>query len=65
AVDLARASREDLLAMPGIGEKRADAILALRQAQGGSLELEDLKNIKGLNDAMLERIKPYVKESKP
>lgn len=64
-IDLNQATREDLMTLPGIGEKRADAILALRVSRGGLRSLEDLKNIKGLNDALLERIRPHIKEIEP
>jgi transcriptional accessory protein Tex/SPT6 len=44
AIDINKASIEDLLRINGIGERRAKAILALRREKG-KLVLEDLKTI--------------------
>jgi competence protein ComEA len=40
----------------GIGEKRAAAIIAYREAQGGIKELEELKKIRGIRDKTLNKI---------
>jgi competence protein ComEA len=40
----------------GIGEKRAAAIIAYREAQGGIKELEELKKIRGIRAKTLNKI---------
>ena len=40
-----RATRVDLECLPGIGEARAESILALRERNGGSLTLADLRRV--------------------
>jgi competence ComEA-like helix-hairpin-helix protein len=60
ALDVNRASREELIALPGIGEKIADAILAYRVRNNGIRDLNELKNIDGIKDAKFDRIKDYL-----
>lgn len=60
-VDVNRAAFEDWVRLPGIGPKKARAILAYRQAQGGFHRLEDLLKVKGIGPKLLERLRPYLK----
>ena len=62
-VDLNTAHVSDLRRLPGVGEKRAEAILALRaRLPGGRFrQLEDLLKVKGVGRAMLKRIHPLVR----
>jgi competence protein ComEA len=60
-VVLNTATLEDLRRLPGIGQKRADAILALRARLGRFRALEDLLKVKGLGRATLKRIRPLVR----
>jgi competence protein ComEA len=60
-VVLNTATSEDLRRLPGIGQKRADAILALRGHLGRFRALEDLLKVKGLGRATLKRIRPLVR----
>jgi competence ComEA-like helix-hairpin-helix protein len=59
-LDLNQATRDQLIALPGIGPKGADAILATRAAQGRIADLGELKKIKGITGARLERLKDYL-----
>ncbi len=58
-VDLNTASREALMELPGIGEKTADAIIALR-ARSRFRRAEDLMNVKGIGQKKFEKIKQYI-----
>ena len=60
ALDVNRATREELIALPEIGEKTADAILAFRAAQGRIASVDELVRVKGLSDAKVEKLKPYL-----
>ena len=60
-VNLNTATKEELMGLPGIGEARADAIIAYRENQGGFKAVEDIMNISGIKDAMFSRIKEYIK----
>jgi competence protein ComEA len=60
-VTLNTASFEDLRRLPGIGDKRANAILALRAHLGRFHAIEDLLKVKGIGRAMLKRLRPLVR----
>ncbi len=59
-VVLNRAGVADLTKLPGIGEKRARAILALRDRLGRFRSLRDLLRVRGIGLAMLRRIEALV-----
>ncbi|MBM4357325.1 MAG: helix-hairpin-helix domain-containing protein [Deltaproteobacteria bacterium] len=50
----------DLMELPGIGEKRARAIAALRARQGRFRSLRDLLRVRGIGPKALRRIEPKV-----
>jgi competence protein ComEA len=62
-VDLNTAGIDDLRRLPGVGQKRAEAILALRaRLPGGRFrQIEDLLKVKGVGRAMLKRLHPLVR----
>jgi competence protein ComEA len=64
-VVLNTATLDDLRRLPGIGEKRANAILALRGKLGRFHQLEDLLKVKGIGRAMLKRLRPLVRLDPP
>jgi competence protein ComEA len=60
-VILNTATADDLRRLPGIGEKRASAILALRMRLGRLRAIEDLLQVKGIGRATLKRLRPLVR----
>jgi len=58
-VDLNRADKQMLMEMPGIGEKLAERILEYRTREGAFGEVEELKNISGINNYRYEKLKGY------
>jgi len=60
-VILNTAAVDDLRRLPGIGQKRADAIVALRARMGRFRAVEDLMKVKGIGRAMLKRLRPLVR----
>lgn len=56
AIDLNLATVEDLDGLPGIGKKRARAIVAFRDSAGPFRQLEDLKRVPGVTAALLRRL---------
>lgn len=52
------AGQAELTKLPGIGPKRADAILELRAKLGRFRRVEDLLRVKGIGRKMLARLRP-------
>ena len=59
-IDLNRASVLELTRLPGIGEKRAQAIVAFRESHGGFQSVTQLLRIKGIGRAMLRKLRLLV-----
>jgi competence protein ComEA len=64
-VVLNTANVDDLRRLPGVGEKRANAILALRAHLGRFRAIEDLLKVKGIGRATLKRLRPLVRLDPP
>jgi len=65
-VILNTANADDLRRLPGIGEKRANAIVALRTRLGGRFRaVDDLLKVKGIGRATLKRLRPLVRLDPP
>lgn len=58
-VDLNRASVTELMRLPGVGQKRAQAIVASRSKQPFR-RVEDVLAVKGLGPAWLQKVKANV-----
>lgn len=58
-VDLNNAPRAELMSLPGVGEKTADAIIA-RRAHLPFRRLEEIMEIKGIGEKKYEKMKPYI-----
>ena len=59
-LDLNRATAQDLEALPGVGPKRAAAIVGFREANGGFRSVEDLERVPGLGPATVARLRPLL-----
>ncbi len=59
-MDLNTASAADLTRLPGIGQVKAEAIVAWREEHGGFSSVEELLEVKGIGEATLEGLRPYV-----
>lgn len=59
-VNLNRASMEELMTLPGIGETRAQAILDYRNTHGGFQSTEEIMNVSGIKEASFEKIKDRI-----
>jgi competence protein ComEA len=60
------ATESDLRRLPGVGAKRADAILELRRRVGRFSRLEQLLRVKGVGRKTLKKWRPFVRlEARP
>lgn len=59
-IDLNRASRAELLQLPGVGPRMADRIEAYRDEHGGFRNVAELQEVSGIGPIKLERLKPLV-----
>ena len=59
-VVLNRADAAELRRLPGVGAKRAEAILALRERLGRFRRASDLLRVKGIGPRTLERMLPHL-----
>ena len=48
------------MTLPGIGESKADAIIAYREAQGNFHNAEELMNIDGIKEGVYNKIKDLI-----
>lgn len=51
-----QATYEDFMAVQGIGEKKASAIISLRNSIGGFTDINQITYLDGISDVLLERI---------
>lgn len=58
--DLNRASEAELASIPGLGEKLAEQIVEHREEKGEFRSVEDLRKVKGIGPATLERVRPFL-----
>jgi competence ComEA-like helix-hairpin-helix protein len=59
-VDLNRAPLGELVALPGVGPKRAIAIVLDRLRRGPFATVGDLTRVGGIGDETLARLRPYL-----
>jgi competence protein ComEA len=64
-VYLNQATLADLHRLPGVGPKRAEAILALRTKLGHFHQIEDLLKVKGIGRSSLRKLRPLVRLDPP
>jgi len=59
-LDLNRATEQDFDALPGIGARLAERIIAYRQSVGLFHSLDELRQVKGIGSKKFERIRPLI-----
>lgn len=59
-ISLNRATELDLIAIPGIGPRLADAIVRERASRGQFVSLQEILEIRGINQRMYRKVRPYL-----
>lgn len=59
-ISINKASKEELMSIPGIGEAKAASIIAYREEHGSFSKIEDLMNISGIKDGVFAKMKNYI-----
>lgn len=59
-VNINTATAAELMELPGVGAKKAEAILNYRSQHGAFKRVNDLDQVKGIGAKMLAKMKPYV-----
>lgn len=59
-ISLNKATKEQLLSLPGIGESKANAIVAYRTEHGSFQKIEDIMNISGIKNGVFDKIKDKI-----
>jgi comEA protein len=60
-VNINTATPEQLELLPGIGESRARAVVAMRKQRGGFKSVDELTEVKGIGEIALEHLRPFVR----
>lgn len=60
-ININTATKEELMTVPGIGEAKAESILAYRQENGNFISVEDIMQVAGIKEALFGRIKNYIR----
>ena len=59
-VNLNTADAEALMTLSGIGEAKAEAILAYREEHGGFSSIEEIMNVSGIKESTFSKIKDKI-----
>jgi competence protein ComEA len=59
-VDVNRATAAELVGVPGVGERLAEAIIELRQRKGSFTKMDDLLEVRGIGEKNLAMIAEHL-----
>nr|WP_240343815.1 helix-hairpin-helix domain-containing protein [Paenibacillus sp. SYP-B3998] len=59
-LDLNTATLEQLNSLPGVGASKAKEIIAYRKKNGGFSRLDELIEVKGIGEKLLDKLKPHL-----
>lgn len=59
-VDINSADRDTLMTLPGIGQSKADKIIAYREANGGFSSIEDIMLVAGIKEGLYNKVKDKI-----
>lgn len=59
-ININTATKESLMTLPGIGEAKAERIIAYRNEHGAFSSIEEIMEVEGIKEGMYEKIKDYI-----
>ena len=59
-ININKASKEELMTLPGVGESRAESIIKYREGQGAFQSIEDIMQVSGIKEGLFEKIKDLI-----
>ena len=60
-LNLNKATKEELMTLPGVGASRAESIIQYRNENGGFKSIEEIMLISGIKEGLFEKIKDFIK----
>jgi DNA uptake protein ComE-like DNA-binding protein len=64
-IDVNRASKDDMVKVPGLTAELADKLLAYRQSRGPLASRDQIREVLGMDDKAFEKIRYYVAAGSP
>ena len=65
AVNINTATKDELVSLKGVGEKRAQAIIDYRKKNGPFKTVDDLEKVPGIGPGIMKQIKSHISVSGP
>ena len=59
-ININKASKDELMTLPGVGESRAESIIKYRKEQGAFHSIEDIMQVSGIKEGLFEKIKDLI-----
>lgn len=59
-ININKASKEELMTLPGVGESRAESIIKYREDTGSFQNIEDIMQVSGIKEGLFEKIKDLI-----
>lgn len=59
-ININTADREELMTLSGIGEAKADAVIAYREEHGSFQNIDEIMNVSGIGENLFEKIKEKI-----
>lgn len=59
-ININTATREELMTLPGVGESKADAVIAYRETVSQFETVEDIKKVNGIKDGLFQKISAQI-----